>query len=217
MYRKLKSLALSLTRGGGGGTSEVMRRNLTIELSLEEAVRIVKLCESEGLSPREVLLRAGGEPDREPYRSKLKQLVPRDVSTWEAIASSKPHPLGYRSGQNRAYLNLLRQLLAWNEPRVSEALQHMQGRSRSYFSKDRTELAQSKLIEAGWYACTKLNGEQKQKILCGLLRRLGFSEGYSLMISQIPCDRGLRIPDLVFRQAQQGGPRSSRAQCQPPH
>ena len=183
-----------------------MRKQLRFYVSFENACAIVNHCERVGMSPLQVLLIAAGAGPCEPYTFQLAEHVSsRDFKTWEDIEQRRPQFRTAKGHQNRVYLDILSQLLKWNEVRVSEVLLKTHGRSRVYFSKSRQEILESgnnveaKMIPGTqWFACTHLSSYQKQDILQRVLRAVGFSPEYSSAIGWLPHDKQPRIGKIEF-------------------
>lgn len=175
----------------------------------------MKFCEHAGRSPLDILLKACGATEREPYIFDLSDFVDaRDYASWEQVEKRKPVFRTARGAQNRVYLALLSQLLKWDERRVSEALSKKKGRHRIYFSKDPQEIRKSgsnidvhPIPESDWFACTHLGGYQKHDILYKLLCTLGFSAPYSWLISWLPEDERPRIAGFSIRESERAGTR----------
>jgi hypothetical protein len=178
-----------------------MNKQLVLDVSLEQASAIVQLCQREGRSPVELLLESTKMPRHEPYIFHIENFVElSEHKSWDEIQNKKVEHRTQKGAQNRVYLELLSQLLKWNEPKVSEALQKRRGRTRLYFSKNRKDLSQPKLIPSSdWVAGTKLSSYQKHQILYDLLIGLGFSRDYSWTISWLPNEKYPRVSGLSFK------------------
>jgi len=197
-----------------------MKKKLTLSISPDEAFAIVNFCERKGRSPLEVLLNACGYQNPEPFLfdiesfvEKRKYLTGKDINDkyplrknkeiahriWEEI--DRPQPKGRPSGgQNEIYLALLSQLLNWNKDKVSAEFEKRHGTRQQYFSKT-GDVSQAHWIpnsDPAWYACTQLPAGQKKKILCDLLRDLGFTYAYRYLISELVDNRRPQIAGLRF-------------------
>jgi len=174
-----------------------MNANATLPLyvDLHQAIQIFNHCQRCGLNPLDVLLKACGAPESEPYTFDLTKIVqPISPGSLEELCTAWPkyrEPIG---AQKHAYLELLSQLLGWKYELVSKVLPTVHGRFRVYFSKDASKIRNSgnnidvHLIPGtDWYALTHLSGDKKSDTLAKVMSQLGFSWSYTRTISHLAC------------------------------
>jgi hypothetical protein len=178
---------------------------MVIRLPVSTSKRLLEECQKRFLLPTQLIAISLGETLSEPV---VIQIPHHYSCVYPPSAFLKTSNLLRPIGeQKKLYLQILSQIIkGTTSAKFEEVAKSLIGRSRAYFGRSREAVEgtgssneAASIPDTGWFASVNNSGETKQKILTRLMRPLGFSPEYVLMISNVPYFRQLRFCGITLK------------------